>query len=150
MRQGEKLQNIDEKLDDVDQTLTMTQKNINNIKSIFGGFKNYFTRNKEPPKKSEIQTSNPSNHLNNPRQMLQQQIQTKADFVPLTGSDREQEMFKNLEEMSVGLSHIKALARDMSGELDRQNETIERITDKTDRTKSKIDFQNTQMKKVLK
>ena len=42
VRQGEKLSNIDQKLDEVDQTLTLTQKNINQIKSVFGGIKNRF------------------------------------------------------------------------------------------------------------
>lgn len=42
MRQGEQLDNIEEKLDDIDNTLSTTQKNINQIKSIFGGFKNRF------------------------------------------------------------------------------------------------------------
>ena len=42
VRQGEQLDNIEEKLDDIDSTLSTTQKNINQIKSIFGGFKNRF------------------------------------------------------------------------------------------------------------
>ena len=36
------MNNIDQKLDEVDHTLTQTQKNINQIKSIFGGLKNRF------------------------------------------------------------------------------------------------------------
>ena len=33
---------MDRKLDEVNQTLTVTQKNLNNVKSIFGGLKNKF------------------------------------------------------------------------------------------------------------
>ena len=147
VRQGEKLQNIDQRLDEVDQTLTATQKNINQIKSIFGGLKNRFMRTSK--EKNPLPSSSSSSSLNSQRQSFQPQSTTsKADFVPITGSDREKDMFKNLEEMSVGLSHITSLARDMSAELDRQNSTIDRITVKTDRTNAKINAQNTQMKKI--
>ena len=132
----------------MDHELNMTQKHVNSLKSIFGGIKNRFARNKNP-KKNELPDFKSSSSSTISRKIVQT-AQQKADFVPLTGSDREKETFKNLEEMSVGLSHITSLAKDMSNELDRQNYTIERITDKTDKTKAKMDFQHHQMKRVLK
>ena len=57
---------------------------------------------------------------------------------------------KNLEEMSLGLTRLTSLAKDMSFELDRQNPVIDRIGAKVDVTNNRIDDQNKQMKKILK
>lgn len=70
------------------------------------------------------------------------------DVGSITGSDREKEINKNLEEMSKGLSHLTSLAKDMQFELDRQNPLIDRISEKTDRTHGRIESQNAQIKKI--
>jgi hypothetical protein len=44
VRQGEKLERVEATMDGVDQTLTSTQKNLNQIKSIFGAWTNRFFR----------------------------------------------------------------------------------------------------------
>ena len=146
VRQGEQLDNINKKLDDVDQTLTATQKNINQIKSIFGGFKNKFMGKssstnliKEDAKKKPMPTSSSSNSFQN---------QNRAENVAITGSDREKEIYKNLDEMSSGLTHLNSLAKAMTFELDRQDPLIGNITAKSERTHAKIDSQNDQMKRI--
>jgi hypothetical protein len=52
--------------------------------------------------------------------------------------------------MSDGLGRLKMLGLDMQKELDRQDPLIGRLTAKTDATHSRIEGQNTQMKKILK
>lgn len=42
MRQGEALKRADKMLDNMDQELKTSQKHINTIKSVWGGFVNYF------------------------------------------------------------------------------------------------------------
>ena len=51
-RQGEKLANVENKLDGMNSTLNQTQRNLNNIKSVFGGIKNWFHggKGKDDPK----------------------------------------------------------------------------------------------------
>ena len=151
IRQGEKLDNINERLDDVDNTLYHTQKNLNQIKSIFGGLKNKFFKPKAPepvpaPKasndgKKDMKTSQSAQNFSAPVQ--------PAKHAVITGSDREVEINKNLDEMSVGLSRLKGLASEMQFELDRQNPIIDSLNSKTSRTQSKIEDQNKQMRRVL-
>ncbi|GAB1607342.1 synaptosomal-associated protein 29-like [Argonauta hians] len=47
LHQGEQLDNIERKTDDMSVTLTTSQKHINNLKSVFGGFKNWWNRGSE-------------------------------------------------------------------------------------------------------
>ena len=47
VRQGEQLNNVERKVDDIDGDLKTSQKHLNNIKSIFGGIKNWWTGKKE-------------------------------------------------------------------------------------------------------
>lgn len=156
VRQGEQLNNVDQKLDDVDQTLTATQKNINQIKSIFGGFKNRFMGSGSNSAKS-------TEKFNKDRQINQKEIKRtladtssksankiaeKPQFETITGSDREKELNGNLDAMSSGLKNLNSLALDMKFELERQNPLIERITDKSDRTHTKIDAQDKQMARI--
>ncbi|XP_071116015.1 synaptosomal-associated protein 29-like [Haliotis cracherodii] len=60
-RQAETLNNIEKKTDDVNRTLTSSQKHLNNIKSVFGGIKNWWSGSKDPnplpPTKSEPKAS---------------------------------------------------------------------------------------------
>lgn len=45
LHQREQLQNVDEKLDSINSIMRVSQKHITSMKSIFGGFKNYFSKN---------------------------------------------------------------------------------------------------------
>lgn len=147
--QGEQLRNIDSKLDEVDHTLSATQKNINSMKSMFSGF---FSRNKDkkaPAKKQQsaetLTSSNSTGKL-----MKGGDVNPKPEFAVITGSDREQEMNSNLDQMSQGLSRLGDLAKGMSFELDRQNPMLDRLQTKTEKNHVRIDAQNDQMKKLLK
>ena len=44
LRQGEQLRRTEQKLDKINADLTVSQKHINSIKSVFGGLKNYFSK----------------------------------------------------------------------------------------------------------
>lgn len=150
VRQGEKLQAVEDQLDNVNNTLNATQKNLNQIKSVFGGLKNKFFGVKTPKLDSftvSSSDSKPSMHTSKSANTISHQ---KADFAVITGSDREKEMNKNLEEMSMGLKRLANLGLDMQRELDRQDPLINRLNDKAGSTKYRIDDQQTQIKKILK
>ena len=140
---------MNRKLDDVNETLTSTQKNINSVKSKFGGLKNKLGLSKSL-KVEKTKEKSASKSDKQKQQQQQQQPPVKAEFAKISGSDREVEINKNLEDMSLGLSRLTALAKDMSFELDRQNPVIDRIGSKVDVTNNRIDDQNKQMKKILK
>ena len=66
-RQGEQLNNVEHKLDCINQDMKTTQKHLNNIKSIFGGIKNWWGGKKDgqvpekPKRESKLQdTLDPS------------------------------------------------------------------------------------------
>ena len=147
--QGEKLDRINEGLDDVNNTLIATQKDLNKVKSVFGGLKNKFIRNSHKadtkPEKNALKTDSGKNV----DKQKQKKEQPKAEFARITGSDREVELNKNLEDMSIGLSHLKSLAEGMSFELDRQKPVIVGIENKAYFTNNRIDDQNKQMKDIL-
>lgn len=151
VRQGEQLDNIEEKLDDIDNTLSSTQKNINQIKSIFGGFKNRFLggskssnnikeKEKKELEKKKAQSISKSSSFNTAK--------PSAEHAIITGSDREKEINNNLDQMSLGLSALNSLARDMKFELERQDPMIQRITKKSESTHARIEDQDRQMKKI--
>lgn len=50
IRQREKLENTNRRLDDMSVTMNQTQRNLNSIKSIFGGVRNYFSKAPATPK----------------------------------------------------------------------------------------------------
>jgi uncharacterized coiled-coil protein SlyX len=156
------LKNIDNRLDDVNQTLTSTQKNINQIKSIFGGLKNKFTNwgsqtpanngkdSKDPVVQSKSDSKLPVSSSFNSMSTSKLPPQQKAEFTTITSSDREKEINKNLDEMSLGLGRLTNLAKEMSFELDKQNPLIDKLNNKVGQTHVKINAQNDQMKKILK
>lgn len=152
--QGEKLQKIDETLDDVDQKLTSTQRNLNQLKSVFGGLKNKFFSGKNSASNNSLKTldKDDKNQLktSNSQNSLKIQPAAKPEFAKITGSDREAEMNKNLDEMSLGLERLKSLGMDMQRELDRQDPLIGRLIDKSESTNARVDNQNSQMRKLLK
>ncbi|XP_076452597.1 synaptosomal-associated protein 29-like [Babylonia areolata] len=55
LRQREVITNISKKTDEINTTLTASQRHINNIKSVFGGIKNWWTAKKEAPQSSSGQ-----------------------------------------------------------------------------------------------
>lgn len=58
LRQGEQLDNIEEKTTEIDKNLTTTQKHLNSIKSVFGGIKNWWGGKKdEAPKETQSSSS---------------------------------------------------------------------------------------------
>ena len=148
IRQGEKLDNINQRLDDVDNTLYQTQKNLNQIKSIFGGFKNKFFKQKAPEPLPHSKSSSNDMKSSQSAQNFSAPPQPGKHAV-ITGSDREVEINKNLDDMSLGLSRLKGLATEMQFELDRQNPIIDSLNSKTSKTQSKIEDQNKQMRRVL-
>ena len=56
MHQGEQLDNTETKLDQINQDMKTSQRHINNIKSVFGGFKNWWSGKKEATTKEPVKS----------------------------------------------------------------------------------------------
>uniref|UniRef100_A0A3B4ACV9 Synaptosomal-associated protein n=1 Tax=Periophthalmus magnuspinnatus TaxID=409849 RepID=A0A3B4ACV9_9GOBI len=67
----------------------------------------------------------------------------------ITNDAREDEMEENLEAVGGIIGNLKNMAQDMGNEIDKQNKQIDRITDKADMTKVRIDEANTRANKLI-
>ncbi|KAK2826519.1 hypothetical protein Q5P01_020733 [Channa striata] len=68
----------------------------------------------------------------------------------VTNDAREDEMEDNLEAVGSIIGNLKNMAVDMGNEIDKQNKQIDRITDKADMNKSRIDEANQRANKLMK
>lgn len=59
LHQGEQLEKTEKNLDSINSMTKVTQRHLNNIKSVFGGIKNWFQKSETPPLSSreEVQHS---------------------------------------------------------------------------------------------
>lgn len=62
----------------------------------------------------------------------------------------DQQLNKNLDEMSSGLGRLKYLAIGLGGEIDEQNDMLDRISGKVERADESVERQNRQMARLLK
>lgn len=67
----------------------------------------------------------------------------------VTNDAREDEMEENLDAVGSIIGNLKNMAIDMGSEIDKQNKTIDRITDKADLNKARIDEANQRANKLL-
>ncbi|KAM3871045.1 synaptosome associated protein 23.1 [Diretmus argenteus] len=67
----------------------------------------------------------------------------------VTNDAREDEMEENLEVVGSIIGNLKTMAMDMGGEIDKQNKQIDRITDKADMNKARIDDANQRANKLI-
>ncbi|KAG8172576.1 hypothetical protein JTE90_027509, partial [Oedothorax gibbosus] len=62
----------------------------------------------------------------------------------------EEKLDKNLEFMSLGLGRLKNLAIGLNDEIETQNELIDKIHTKADKADETLEYQNRQIKRLLK
>jgi septal ring factor EnvC (AmiA/AmiB activator) len=172
--QGEQLKRVETTLDSIDQGLSSTQTNIKQLKSIFGTYRpkffdkaaelngsieSGFNKSKSSKKskhnatkdvKQEINNSNNSNLAARSIGDFSSGPMSSAQFARITGSDRETEINKNLEDVSMSLSQLKDMSLAINSELGKQNTMIGRIDDKAEKNKIRLDDQNTQIRRIMK
>lgn len=67
----------------------------------------------------------------------------------VTNDARENEMDENLEQVSGIIGNLRHMALDMGNEIDTQNRQIDRIMEKADSNKTRIDEANQRATKML-
>ncbi|XP_074148511.1 synaptosomal-associated protein 29 [Sminthopsis crassicaudata] len=161
MRQRGVLQRTEQMVDKMEQDLKTSQRHINSIKSMFGGFVNYFkskpadtapppngvidpqpnTRLKEALATSKEQEENyQASHPNLRRLQSSDAIGgthsgASTDAYPKNQHLRQyhQKIDSNLDEMSKGLGRLKDIALGMQTEIDEQDELLGRLTTKVEK-----------------
>lgn len=179
VRQGEKLTTIDANLDSMNSTMRHTQKHLTSMKSIFGGLKSYFSRstdvppNASGPKDTMSKSTSMSNSIARERPVYNSKLNETIDqvqrqsnsarsatdsFPSATGSSKkpsarsefDRKLDENLGELDLGLGRLKNLAIGLGSEIEQQNELLEKIMTKEERAEETMNYQNRQMKQLLK
>ncbi|KRZ13746.1 Soluble NSF attachment protein 29 [Trichinella zimbabwensis] len=173
--QGEKLHKVDKKLGDIQSTTKQTQRHLNSVKSLFGNIRNYFNKDKPLPKASEEEPVEKSVRNGTNLQSTVQRIKDDStgifsdnagtignnEYKPtLADSTRQmiegtrwgsmnQEIEGNLGLMENNLLRLKELGIALGEEVQQQNELIDRVARKADKTNMVVDDQNRQMRRIL-
>ncbi|VDD93169.1 unnamed protein product [Enterobius vermicularis] len=163
LAQREKLENAERNLDEIERTTRMTQRNLNSLKSFFGGFfKNKFSRSSKEP--TPVSSSASESKLNKTIGNLDSKPYTGGAISQsgpsLSESSRaaikgtrweamDNEIDANLDSMSAQLARLNELGRAIGTEVDSQNEMLDRIQMKTERNEARVRDQDTQMKRLL-
>lgn len=169
--QGEKLRKIDKQLDEIQQTTSQTQKHLNNIKSVFGGFKNWFGGKGAAPAKTptEAPSEKPPRRLESAVSTMKSDTggfyedsdmkksatapslssSTKASLQGTRWGAMDEEIDENLDVMSQHLQRLKNLGLGLGDEIESQNQVIDRVAVKADKNNVTIRDQDKQMKRIL-
>jgi synaptosomal-associated protein 29 len=167
-------------LDDINSTLTQSERHLNGIKSMFGGLRNYFSgrgsssttnsqTSKLPASHSETKmapSSGASGGFGSSRNPASASVAGDLDSLRNTshpglrmrglGEDQirrdgtDEILDRNLDEMSMGLSRLKGLAMGLNKELDEHNDILDRLDHKASTTHFRVEKQNKDMNKILK
>ncbi|XP_037536193.1 synaptosomal-associated protein 29 [Nematolebias whitei] len=178
MRQGEALRRADKMLDNMDQELKTSQKHINTIKSVWGGFVNYFKgKPEEKPTPEEPKAYQASERLQSALSSSREQedkyqashpnlrrLETGGFGASASMDDRSSRqngnpqnrylkeahhtLDKNLDDMSDGLRRLKNLGLGLQVEIDEQDDSIDSLLNKVDKMDGKINTANQQIKNL--
>uniref|UniRef100_A0A914PA42 t-SNARE coiled-coil homology domain-containing protein n=1 Tax=Panagrolaimus davidi TaxID=227884 RepID=A0A914PA42_9BILA len=161
LSQREKLERTEKNLDEIHRTTFETQRNLNSIKSFFGGFfKNKFSRGSKEPS-ADIPPSKCDSELNSHLNSSSSSSSASAIESPSLSADsrktihetRYEEMDnkidENLGQMSSKLESLRELGKILGNEVDDQNEMINRIQIKTLQNDEILLLQNNQMRKLI-
>uniref|UniRef100_A0A914CUW1 t-SNARE coiled-coil homology domain-containing protein n=1 Tax=Acrobeloides nanus TaxID=290746 RepID=A0A914CUW1_9BILA len=164
LAQREQLERTEKNLDDIHRTTQMTQRSLNSLKSVFGGFfKNKFSRApKDPPAETNIPISQSDNKLNKTLDSISENPALSSSNSGPTLSEKsrtaikgtrweamDNEIDENLDAMSSQLARLKNLGSALGSEVEDQNSMLDRIQTKADRNDTVVRHQDHQMKKLL-
>uniref|UniRef100_A0A672MSG4 Synaptosomal-associated protein n=3 Tax=Sinocyclocheilus grahami TaxID=75366 RepID=A0A672MSG4_SINGR len=167
--QGEQLRRVDQGMDQINQDMRQAERNLTDLSKCCGlcvcpcdrvtsiehdgrykktwgrGSDNSSTEGKE----GGVVSSQP-NAVRNGQAVSSGSGGTSGPYIKrVTNDAREDEMEENLDQVGSIIGNLKNLAVDMGNEIDKQNKTIDRITDKADMNKARIDEANQRANKLL-
>lgn len=157
--QGEQLNRIEEGMDQINKDMREAEKNLTELNKCCGlcvcpGKRPKDFESGENYKKTWGSKDNDSENVisKQPHQTNGQQggvAQSGPYIKRITGDDREDEMDENLTQVGSILGNLKNMAIDMGNELESHNQQIDRINEKAETNKTRIDEANTRAKKLI-
>ncbi|XP_069064857.1 synaptosomal-associated protein 23 [Pleurodeles waltl] len=161
--QGEKLKNIEAGMDQINQDMREAEKNLTELNKCCGlcicpgkRAKNFETGDayKKAWTGGNAENGQGAVVANQPVSVSNGQQQSKGAtggkyINRVTNDAREDEMEENLEQVGNILGQLKGLAINMGNEIDTQNKQIDRINEKAELNKDRIETANTTAKKLI-
>ncbi|KAM7239678.1 synaptosomal-associated protein 23 isoform X2 [Ovis aries] len=173
--QGEQLKRIEEGMDQINKDMREAEKTLTELNkccglcvcpcsrfSDVGCFYEIRTKNFESSKAykatwgdggdnspSNIVSKQPGRVTNGQPQQATAGAASGGYIKRITNDAREDEMEENLTQVGSILGNLKNMALDMGNEIEAQNRQIDRITEKADTNKDRIDNANARAKKLI-
>ncbi|XP_019500634.1 PREDICTED: synaptosomal-associated protein 23 isoform X1 [Hipposideros armiger] len=173
--QGEQLNRIEEGMDQINKDMKEAEKTLTELNKCCGlcvcpcnrfsdvdCFNEIRTKNFEAGKaykatwgdggdnsSSNVVSKQPGRVTNGQPQQATTGAASGGYIKRITNDAREDEMEENLTQVGNILGNLKNMAIDMGSGIDAQNRQIERITEKADTNKDRIDIANARAKKLI-
>ncbi|XP_033844415.1 synaptosomal-associated protein 23-like isoform X2 [Periophthalmus magnuspinnatus] len=166
-QQGEQLRHVEEGMDQINHDMRTAEKNLTDLSKCCGLCvcpcdrvssiehdsrykKTWGTSDGEGDSNSSGVVSRQPSGVRNGQAGQVNASQPSGPYIKrITNDAREDEMEENLEAVGGIIGNLKNMAQDMGNEIDKQNKQIDRITDKADMTKVRIDEANTRANKLI-
>lgn len=161
--QGEQLNRIEEGMEQINKDMREAEKTLTELNKCCGlcvcpcnRTKNFESGKNYKATWGDGENNSPSNVVSKqPGRVTNGQPQQATGAASggyikrITNDAREDEMEENLTQVGSILGNLKNMALDMGNEIDAQNQQIQRITEKADTNKDRIDVANTRAKKLI-
>lgn len=161
--QGEQLNRIEEGMEQINKDMREAEKTLTELNKCCGlcvcpcnRTKNFESGKNYKATWGDSENNSPSNVVSKqPGRVTNGQPQQATGAASggyikrITNDAREDEMEENLTQVGSILGNLKNMALDMGNEIDAQNQQIQRITEKADTNKDRIDVANTRAKKLI-
>lgn len=168
-QQGEQLRNVEEGLDQINQDMKQAEKNLTDLSKCCGlcvcpcdrvTSIEHDSRYKRTwgtgggdaegnADSSGVVSRQPSGVRNGQAGQVNAQAPSGPYIKRITNDAREDEMEENLDAVGSIIGNLKNMAVDMGNEIDKQNKQIDRINDKADMNKVRIDEANQRANKLI-
>ncbi|XP_027895680.1 synaptosomal-associated protein 25-A isoform X2 [Xiphophorus couchianus] len=149
--QGEQLDRVEEGMNHINQDMKEAEKNLKDLGKCCGLFICPCNKMKSGASKAwgnnqdGVVASQPARVVDEREQMA-----ISGGFIRrVTDDARENEMDENLEQVGGIIGNLRHMALDMGNEIDTQNRQIDRIMEKADSNKTRIDEANQRATKML-
>ncbi|XP_030574746.1 synaptosome associated protein 23.1 isoform X2 [Archocentrus centrarchus] len=169
-QQGEQLRHVEQGMDQINQDMRQAEKNLtdlskccglcvcpcNRVSSIENDSRYKRTWGTGGPEGeinadgSNVVSTQPSGVRNGQAAQVNASGPSGPYIQRITNDAREDEMEENLDAVGGIIGNLKNLAVDMGNEIDKQNKQIDRITDKAEMNKLRIDEANQRANKLIK
>ncbi|XP_004383114.1 synaptosomal-associated protein 25 isoform X2 [Trichechus manatus latirostris] len=151
--QGEQLDRVEEGMNHINQDMKEAEKNLKDLGKCCGLFICPCNKLKSSDAYKKAWGNNQDGVVaSQPARVVdeREQMAISGGFIRrVTNDARENEMDENLEQVSGIIGNLRHMALDMGNEIDTQNRQIDRIMEKADSNKTRIDEANQRATKML-